>query len=889
MKSNPPRFALEEIARLPAPGDNMAVAVRPLASGIVVAGARPDFRLPRGVLEGHRFAVAPVAPGEALLSCGLPFGYALTPIQPGDYVCNQRLLTALAGRRLEFELPENPNFRDHYQPYQFDERTFRPERQTPSCSEALSFPGYLRPGGRGVGTRNYVVILATSARANAFVRLLAERFADAPAAYPGIDGVAPVAHTEGGAPQASNLSLLQRALAGFAVHPNVGAVLLVDRGETGGGLRQFMAANRYPLEAVIHEFFSFNGPLEQKLDQAAAIIAPWLPMLNAMQRRAQPASALKLALQCGGSDAFSGISGNPLAGRVARNLIAQGGTVNLAETNELVGAESYILSNTSDLPTARRFVELVARFREYAMAHGQTLESNPSGGNYYRGLYNITLKSIGAAMKKPPEVRLDAAIDYAERMTQRGFYFMDSPGNDLESVSGQVAAGANVVFFITGSGSVTNFPFAPTMKIVSTTNRYRLLQHDMDVDAGAYLDGAPMDELADDTFSLMLRVAGGDRTAGERTRQSQVQIWRHWSTDAAKEPLIAPTPTPLAAQPGATASAPQANVFPVAEGHAIERLGLVLPASLCAGQVARLIADELGRDQGSTRFVALPHTEGCGVSSGPAEEICVRTLLGHLRHQSVAAAVVLEHGCEKTHNDYLREALAAAGGDPGIYGWASIQQDGGIDRAKACVVDWFSQRLPDLAAPAPTPVGLGRLRLGLSAIGPLNGGAAAAIAQVARVFLGGGGTVVLPAHSDLLASALGEALGLGQARPDLAYAAAAGPGLHLMDCPGESPTEAWAGLVAGGVDLILAHVAGAPVQGHPMAPVVQAASDAETVERHGPDLDWCARAGQLEPEATAQELLELLARVASRLQRPKLASRGFVDFQITRGRQGVSL
>ncbi|MCB0025458.1 MAG: UxaA family hydrolase, partial [Caldilinea sp.] len=161
---------------------------------------------------------------------------------------------------------------------------------------------------------------------------------------------------------------------------------------------------------------------------------------------------------------------------------------NIAETPELIGAEPYMLARVRDLATAQRYVAIRDRFVAYAAAHGTSAEGNPSDGNKLRGLYNIILKSIGAAMKKHPQTRLDYAIDYSERMAAPGFYFMDSPGLDLESVAGQIAAGCTVIYFTTGNGSVTNFPFVPTIKVVTTTPRFQLLARDMDVNAGAYLD-----------------------------------------------------------------------------------------------------------------------------------------------------------------------------------------------------------------------------------------------------------------------------------------------------------------------------------------------------------------------------------------------------------------
>ncbi|RIK38268.1 MAG: altronate hydrolase, partial [Chloroflexi bacterium] len=291
---------------------------------------------------------------------------------------------------------------------------------------------------------------------------------------PHIDGVVAVAHTEGSHPNPNNRKLLLRTLAGFMVNPNVGAVLAVDYGiepVTNAMLRAWLEDHDYPLDDVPHAFLSLSGGFQEGLAQGEAIVRNWLEQVNATVRTPESVAHLKLALQCGGSDAFSGISGNPLLGWVAHEVIRHGGAANLAETDELIGAESYVLQQVRDRATAERFLQMIERFKEYASWHGASAEGNPSGGNKYRGLYNITLKSIGAAMKKDPRTRLDYAIDYGVRMVQPGYYFMDSPGNDLESIAGQVATGANLIFFVTGNGSVTNFPFVPTIKIVTTTRR----------------------------------------------------------------------------------------------------------------------------------------------------------------------------------------------------------------------------------------------------------------------------------------------------------------------------------------------------------------------------------------------------------------------------------
>ena len=325
-------------------------------------------------------------------------------------------------------------------------------------------------------------------------------------------------------------------------------------------------------------------------------------------------------------------------------------------------------------------------FKARAAHHGASAEGNPSGGNNYRGLYNITLKSIGAARKKDPDVRLDKVLDYGAPMDDSGYYFMDSPGNDLESIAGQVASGCNAIFFITGNGSITNFPFVPTLKFVTTSGRFRMLENEMDVNAGRYNDGEPMASLGQETFDLTLKVASGQRSKGELAGHAQVQIWRDWpQTDTSQLETIKRAAKPVGDPLTVRAGDPlrlSINAYATDSGYTCDQVGLVMPTSLCSGQVARLIADHLNtRDnakQGVSRYVALVHTEGCG--SANSEGLFLQTVLGHLQHRFTRRAVLLEHGCERTHNDAMRHYLTGQGIGLERLGFASVQMDGGIDR-----------------------------------------------------------------------------------------------------------------------------------------------------------------------------------------------------------------
>lgn len=886
-----------ELGRLPATQDNVAIATCRLEPGTKIALDDQLVTIDYTVLEGHRFAVKAIKPGEALLSWGLPFGIAEKPIAAGSYVCTQSMLETLAARNLQADLPETPNFRDELRSYTLDEMNFQATEQLPRYPEARYFEGFPRSPERGAGTRNVVLLLATSSLSASFVKELEAKLASELPKYPNIDGVVALAHTEGGTTSSpNNLELVLRTLAGFVVHPNIAAVLCVDVGTeavTNERLENYMKAQGYPLEQVPHAFLSLNRGFAATLSHAETLVKSWLPEANSAKRQAVPVSHLKLALQCGGSDAFSGVSGNPLAAWVAREIIRYGGAANLAETDELIGAEAYILQKVKDLATAKKFLKMIERFKERVAWHGASAEGNPSGGNKLRGLYNIVLKSIGAAMKKDPELSLDAVIDYGEPMKTGGFYFMDSPGNDLESIAGQVASGCNLIFFVTGNGSITNFPFVPTIKIVTTSERFALLKDDMDVNAGAYLEGTSMEQLGQEMLELSLSVVSGEKTVGEKAQHAQVQLWRNWQQqDAAglAQLLLKPLPDAKAIRIRHTNHAPQFTfeAFQTAKGLSSRQLALILPTSLCSGQISHMIATHLNRsglakEQGIAGFVALVHTEGCGVSSGESEALYVRTLLGYLQHPVVHSAFLLEHGCEKTHNDYMRQALGNMALDPESFGWASIQLDGGIAKVRENVESWFKQRLEPLKALPKLSAGFKDVRLGLMASGFVPETASQLLAQLTKLVVSAGGTVVIPEKSALLASeCFQKELFFAPYQASLAYGQAyQKAGFHCMEQPTEHWVETLTGLGATGVELIVAYVGDHPQQSHPLLPVMQVTADAVLVKNFAEDIDL-----QL---TDLPSLLTQLAEFLSGNQTPRLAKLGNVDFQISRGLLGVSL
>lgn len=895
-----PLFHFSDLGRLPEPDDNVAIAIQdiePDQQCVSPSAEQTRISFRHDILEGHRFAIHPIASGDPLLSWGLPFGWATAPIQPGDYVCNEKILAVLRERAPHLSLPTTPNFKDHFQPCKAYLPTADTRVTPPPTPSELQFEGFDRGPERGVGTRNALVILGISSLASSLVRKLAQRFAlhlESEADRP-FDNVVGVSHTEGGTLNLSNnRDLVLRTLAGFMIHPNVGAVLAIDSGiedVNGNALLGFLREHHYPIDHVPHAFLSIGNNFADCERKAASVLSDWLNQSTPTKRTSQPLSRLKIALQCGGSDAFSGISGNPLAGVLAKRIIQDGGSANLAETDELIGAESYILQNVKDHDTALQFLKRIERFETWAGWHGHSGASNPSGGNNYRGLYNIAIKSIGAARKKDPDVCLDYVIDYAERMKDCGFHFMDSPGNDLESIAGQVASGCNLILFITGNGSITNFPFVPTLKIVTTSRRFELLKEEMDINAGLYQDGMSMEDLSAQALKTLIKTASGSLTAGEKAGHSQVQIWRDWhQTDDSNLNIqgrkgVTPQP-PLEIQPSVLDPDLLQWARTLNQLKPVIQSNLIVPTSLCSGQVGHVITQLLNSKRPDTgnKWVCLAHTEGCGSSDAELERMQLRTLTGYLIHPLVNRSILLEHGCEKTHNQRFQSFLNENHINPDQFGWAGIQADGGMARVTEKIFHWVESNKAPITHPHPDAHILGILT-------PEN--LPDDLCHVINLLVGHlldtGGSLVLPSNSSywihpecLIKSKPPANLPYGQYLTE--------PGLYSMDTPTHHQVETVSGLAASGCKQILIFTDGRfVVQGNPLVPTLSVIlSDSSAPEKTGlADLTWSINSE--DPKTVCGNVLRKcieLMQVTTGTISEKLAS---TDFQLTRGHFGVSL
>jgi len=499
---------LREVAVRLHPQDNVAIAKVNLQIGtmlILGAGEQPPIQVPvrQPIPSGHKVALREIGAGAHVRRYGQVIGFATRTIRPGEHVHTH-----------------NVSVQDFARDYAFGVDV-RPVTLVPECARR-TFLGYHRADGR-VGARNYVAVISTANCSAHTCREIAHYFTpERLAAFPNVDGVIALTHYSGcsisdGGP---DYVVIQRTLAGMARHPNVGAAVIVGLGcetnQPGALVENYRLCSDDCVRApclpplVIQDL----GGIRKTITAGIEAVERLLPVVNAAQRTFQPISELMLALQCGGSDGWSGVTANPVVGFVSDEVVRQGGTVVLAETPEIYGAEHLLTRRAVSLEVGQRLVAKVHWWEEHTHRLGIEIDNNPSPGNKAGGLTTIYEKALGAVIKAG-STPLTGVYEYAELVTARGFTFMDSPGSDPVSVTGQVAGGCNLVLFTTGRGSVFGFKPAPSIKISSNSATYERMMDDMDLDAGIVLAGARLEEVAAELLDLVIAVASGQRSRSE--------------------------------------------------------------------------------------------------------------------------------------------------------------------------------------------------------------------------------------------------------------------------------------------------------------------------------------------------------------------------------------
>jgi len=479
------------------PDDNVVVAIAALPAGSPVEGrVVAAARVPRG----HKVASRRIAAGEPIRKFGQVIGFARTDIDPGAWVHES-----------------NVTMGDFDRDYAFAAEAKPPEGLAAGEAPAF-FEGFRRADGRS-GTRNYVGILSSVNCSATVVDYVAEEInrSGVLADYPGIDGVValPHGHGCGMAGRGEAFDVLSRTQWGYASHPNFAAVLLVGLGcevfqiprmkETYG-----IADGDHFQSLTIQE----SGGTRRAVEAGVARVREMLPFAARASREPIPASELVLALQCGGSDGYSGLTANPALGVAADMLVRQGGAAILSETPEIYGAEHLLTRRAESEEIGRKIIDLIRWWEDYTRRNGGEMNNNPSPGNKAGGLTTILEKSLGAVAKGGTST-LRGVYRYAERIDRRGLVYMDTPGYDPVAATGQVAGGANVLCFTTGRGSAYGCKPVPSIKLATNSDLYSRMPDDMDIDCGDVIDGVTLEEKGREIFEAVLAVASGRRSKSE--------------------------------------------------------------------------------------------------------------------------------------------------------------------------------------------------------------------------------------------------------------------------------------------------------------------------------------------------------------------------------------
>ncbi|MFK7763471.1 MAG: UxaA family hydrolase [Roseobacter sp.] len=477
------------------PSDNVVTAARALEVGVTIEDVKTTALVP----SGHKVATQDIATGAPLRKYAQVIGYASCDINAGDHVHTHNV--EFRNTDADYEFSTDLRFVD---PVEEDARD--------------TFMGYRRSNGM-VGTRNYIAIVTSVNCSATAARMIADHFTpERLAAFPNVDGVAAFVHGTGCgmAGDGDGFEALQRVMWGYARHPNHAGVLMVGLGcemnqidwlLEAYGLKQGPAFQVMNIQSV--------AGLRRTVELGIEKISAMLPIANAAKREPCPVSELKVALQCGGSDAWSGITANPALGYACDLLAAQEGTGVLAETPEIYGAEHLLTRRAIDPAVGERLIERIRWWEDYTTRNRGSMDNNPSPGNKAGGLTTILEKSLGAAAKGGTSP-LMGVYKYAEPVTAQGFTFMDSPGYDPASVTGQIAGGCNLVCFTTGRGSAFGSKPAPTIKVATNSAMAQRMHEDMDLNAGTILsDGVSVEDMGREIYALFLRVASGEASKSE--------------------------------------------------------------------------------------------------------------------------------------------------------------------------------------------------------------------------------------------------------------------------------------------------------------------------------------------------------------------------------------
>ena len=483
------------------PNDDVLIARSQLLSGTAVEHITVKGLIP----PGHKIATRAIATGEPVRRYNQIIGFASRPIAPGEHVHTQNLNMG-------------PDKGDFARDYAFGADV----KAEPPRLEA-TFMGYKRADGR-VATRNYIGILSSVNCSATAARAIADQFSrqtnpGALADFPHVDGVIALTHGSGCGMDAEGLGirLLERTLAGYATHPNFAAVLVIGLGCEGNQISAWLAHSSLTDGDTLRTFnIQDTGGTRKTVAKGVALVQAMLPKANEARRTPCSVAHITIGLQCGGSDGYSGISANPALGAAVDLLVAHGGTAILSETPEIYGAEHLLTRRAVQRAMGEKLIARIKWWEHYTQINEGEMNNNPSPGNKAGGLTTILEKSLGAVAKGGTS-NLQAVYEYAEPVTAHGFVYMDTPGYDPVSATGQVAGGANLICFTTGRGSAYGCAPSPSLKLATNSALWHKQEDDMDINCGEIIDGtSTVAAMGQRIFDAVLATASGTPSKSEQ-------------------------------------------------------------------------------------------------------------------------------------------------------------------------------------------------------------------------------------------------------------------------------------------------------------------------------------------------------------------------------------
>jgi len=477
------------------PNDDVVIAARPLSAGAKVdaEGVTCTDAIP----AGHKLAVKAIAKGQPVKRYNQIIGFATSNIAPGQHVHTHNLAFEMFERDYAVGVDAKP---------------------TPSVAEQATFMGIVRADGR-VATRNYIGVISTVNCSASVSKYVAAHFTpEKMKAWPNVDGVVPITHSSGCGMGSTGVGIdvLRKTIAGYCRHVNFAGVVIIGLGcEANQMDALFQAQNLQEGTLLKPLIIQTSGGTRKTVEAGIAAVESMLPKANQVERTRVPASHITIGLQCGGSDGYSGITANPALGAACDLLVSHGGTVILSETPEIYGAEHLLTRRAVSQDVADKLIRRIKWWEQYTERNEGSMDNNPSPGNKAGGLTTILEKSLGAVAKGGTTNLVDV-YEYADEVSAKGFVFMDTPGYDPVSATGQVAGGANLICFTTGRGSVYGCKPAPSIKLATNVVLYERMSEDMDVNCGPIIDGSvSVQDKGQEIFELILRVASGEATKSE--------------------------------------------------------------------------------------------------------------------------------------------------------------------------------------------------------------------------------------------------------------------------------------------------------------------------------------------------------------------------------------